>query len=138
MDSDAGSFEDARVLSQDDTALGLAAKLRRRELSSEELTRSSFETIARENPRIAAFVELDEKRAVAAARKADERLAQGGDLPLFLGVPTGIKDHEHMKWMGTRVGSRALQWVVWPADGMLATRCREGGFILLGKLATSE
>jgi amidase len=120
------------------SALDLAARLRRREISAVEALQYSLDVIARENTEIQAFIELDEKRAFLAASDADRRLARGGDQPLFLGVPTGIKDHEHMRWMHTRAGSRALTWVVSPVDSVLASRCREGGFVLLGKLATSE
>jgi amidase len=120
------------------SALKLAALLRRREVSAVELTKNAFAVIARENPSIQAFVEMDDRRAIRAAEAADRRLAEGGDLPLFLGIPTGIKDHEHMRWTGTRAGSRALSWVVSPVDSLIARRCREGGMVLLGKLATSE
>lgn len=119
-------------------ALALARRLRAREVSAVELTRASLDVIARKNPEIAAFVEMDERRALRAAEEADRRLARGGDLPLFLGIPSGIKDHEHMRWMRTRAGSRALTWVISPLDSLLARRCREGGMVLLGKLSTSE
>ena len=46
------------------TALELAGRLRRREVSSVELTRATFATIAEKDPRIHAFVELDERRAL--------------------------------------------------------------------------
>src|SRR5262245_59247575 len=119
----------------DGSARELAARLRRREVSAVEVTRHHLDTIARKNPEIWAFVELDERRALRAAADADRRLGEGGSLPAFLGVPSGIKDHEHMRWMGTRAGSRALTWVRWPADSELASRCRKGGMILLGKLS---
>jgi amidase len=120
------------------SALTLAARLRRREISAVEVTRQYLDVIERKNPEIQAFVQLDERRALRAAEQADRRLAGRGELPLFLGVPSGIKDHEHMRWMKTRAGSRALSWVVSPFDSLLARRCREGGMVLIGKLSTSE
>src|SRR5262252_5167288 len=115
------------------TALELAARLRRREISSVELTRSALAAIEERNGSIGAFVELDERRALRAAAQADARLDRGGTLPLFLGVPTAIKDHEHVRLLHTRVGSRALAWVIAPFDGKLTTRCREAGFVIVGK-----
>src|SRR5262245_13663358 len=56
------------------TALELAARLRRREISSLELTRAAFRSIAERDPAIGAFVELDERRALRAADEADRRL----------------------------------------------------------------
>jgi len=120
------------------TALELAARLRRREISSVELTRAAFAAIAERDPSLGAFVELDERRALRAAAHADERLRRGGTLPLFLGVPTAIKDHEHVRFLHTRVGSRALAWVVSPIDGKVTRRCRDGGFVIVGKTSCSE
>lgn len=118
------------------SALDLAAALRRREISSVELVGAALE--AGERSELAAWVELAPDSALAAARKADAALARGGDLPRFLGVPTGIKDHEQVAWMGVRAGSRALSWARSPIDGKLARRCRAAGFVLAGKLSTSE
>ncbi len=120
------------------SALALAERLRRREVSAVEVVRAAFQVVAQRNPDLQAFVELDERRAVAAATRLDARGARGPDRPLFQGVPSAIKDHEHMRWMGTRAGSRALSWVVSPFDSLLARRCREGGMVLLGKVSTSE
>jgi amidase len=120
------------------TALELAARLRRREISSLELTRAAFRSIAERDPSIGAFVELDERRALRAATEADHRLRKGGDLPPFLGVPTAIKEHEHVRFLHTRVGSRALAWVVSPIDGTITKRCRDGGFVIVGKTSSSE
>ncbi|HVY49743.1 MAG TPA: amidase [Minicystis sp.] len=121
-----------------ESARDLAARLRRREVSAVEVTRRALAEVARRDGEIAAFVEVDERDAMRAAAEADARLARGGELPAFLGVPTGIKDHEHVRGMGTRAGSRALAWVVSPFDSKLTRRCREGGFTILGKLSTSE
>lgn len=116
----------------------LARLLRARKVSAVEVTKATFARIDELNPDLAAFVDLDRRRALRAAKEADQRLARGGELPSFLGVPTGIKDQEHMRGVRTQAGSRALQWVLWPVDGELARSCREGGFILCGKLSTSE
>ncbi len=120
------------------TALELAARLRRREISSVELTKATFAAIAEKDGELGAFVDLDERRALAAAGAADKRLARGGKLPPFLGVPTAIKDHEHVRFLHTRVGSRALSWVISPIDSKVTQRCREGGFVIVGKTSCSE
>jgi amidase len=120
------------------SALEIAMLLRRRALSSEELVRHHLGVVARENPRIAAFVEIQAGRALRAARRADAQRARTDDPPAFLGVPTGIKDHEHVRGFRSRVGSRAFRFVLVPVDGLVARACRRGGFVLLGKLATSE
>ena len=119
-------------------AFELAALLRGREVSSVELVRASLEAIAARDGELAAFVDIAPRRALAAARRADRQLARGGELPPFLGVPTGIKDHEPVRFHFTRAGSRALRWVVAPFDGHVARACKRAGFVIVGKTSTSE
>jgi amidase len=120
-----------------DSALELAARLRRRELSSVELVRHCLGAIRRANPDLGSFVAVAEARALREAAGADRRLARGDRAP-FLGVPTAIKDIEHVRGHATRMGSRAFRWLYAPLDGGTARACRRAGFVLLGKVATSE
>lgn len=121
-----------------ESALDLAALLRQREVSSVEVTRHFLDVIARKNAEIAAFVEVRRKRALADAGRADRVLARRAAAPAFLGVPTGIKDSDPLRGSFVRVGSRAFRWVLSPVDGHVARTCRRGGFVFLGKTATSE
>src|SRR5207244_5480541 len=118
-------------------ARDLAARLRRRELSSVELVRDTLDHIRARDPELGAFVEVAGRRAIAQARRADELLARGHPAP-FLGVPTAIKDHEPVRGLGTRLGSRAFRWIVSPIDGHVARACRRAGFVIIGKTACSE
>ena len=120
------------------SALALAARLRRRELSSEEVMRHHLGVIERDDPALQAFVEIAPERALRAARAVDARLRRGDEPGLFAGLPTGIKDHEHLRFMRTRAGSRALRWAWIPFDGYVARACRSAGMIPIGKLSTSE
>jgi amidase len=119
------------------SALELAAMLRRREITSVELTRRCLDAI---DPQLGAFVSIDRASAMRQAARADKRLDHPDrrELPPFLGVPTGIKDHEHLRGHFTRLGSRAFRWLYSPVDGFVARTCRRAGFVLVGKLATSE
>jgi len=119
-------------------ALDLAARLRRRDVTSVELVERAFDRIARERE-LGAFVAIDRARALRDARRADARLARGSvDGAPFLGVPTGIKDHEPVRGYVTGLGSRAFRWLWTPIDGHVARACRRAGFVVLGKTATSE
>src|SRR6185436_15134438 len=53
-------------------------------------------------------------------------------------VPTAIKDIEHVRGHVTAFGSRAFRWLYAPIDGGTARACRRAGFVLLGKVASSE
>jgi amidase len=122
----------------DRPALELAAMLRRREVSSVELVRASLDAISKRDGELCAFVDVSPRRALAAARRADEMLAHRGVHPPFLGVPTGIKDHEPVRFHYTRLGSRAFRWLIAPYDGHVAHACKRAGFVIVGKTATSE
>lgn len=121
------------------SALEIADLLKKREVSSRELVGHYLHVMDLENPGLGSFVERNEKRALKEADQADARLAKREPrAPMFLGVPTGIKDHENLAGYFTRVGSRAYRWVYSPFDGAVARACRNAGFVFLGKLATSE
>lgn len=119
------------------TALEQARLVREGVVSSEELTRLYLDRIARLNPHLNAFVSV--APAIAAARKKDARRQRAREgAPPFDGVPIGIKDLNVVRWMVTRWGSRAVPHLALPFDDVTVASLRRAGFVMLGKLATSE
>ena len=120
------------------SALELAAQIRARAISSLELTRLYLERIETLNPRLHAFVRVHRRRALAQARRKDAEAARGaGTLPPFHGVPTAIKDLNFVRGSVSRFGSRGV-WIPAPFDCHSTASIRAGGFVILGKTATSE
>jgi amidase len=120
------------------TALEQAGMVRARTISSEELSRLYLDRIARLNPGLNAFVSVFRRRALADARDKDRMVRAGGTLPTFHGVPIGIKDLNFVRGSWTRMGSRAATPVFAPIDDRTTASLRRGGFVILGKLSTSE
>ena len=120
------------------TALEQAALIRSKAISSEELVRAYLDRIDRLQPKLNAFVTTFRHRALADARAKDAALRRGGDLPLFHGVPTAIKDLNMVRWSRTRMGSRGMIPLISPIDDLTTAAVRRGGFVILGKTATSE
>ncbi|MBS2024198.1 MAG: amidase, partial [Deltaproteobacteria bacterium] len=120
------------------TALEQAARIRSGELSSEELTRGYLARIGAHNPKLTAFVQVFAARALRAARKKDAERKAGGTLPPFHGVPICIKDLNLVRGSFTRFGSRAMRYVWSPVDDQTVAQLRRGGFVMVGKTATSE
>lgn len=122
------------------TALEQAALIRARALSSESLVRLYLDRIERIDPQLHAFVGLFRRRALAQARDKDRltRRRGGDELPPFHGVPVGIKDLNLVRFAWTRFGTRAALPIFSLVDDRTTASLRRGGFVILGKLATSE
>jgi amidase len=121
------------------TALELAAAVRERRVSAEELAWDTFDAIRRLDPVVSAFVDVLEDDALRAAAAIDRRLRKREPaLPPFLGVPIGIKDLNAVRGSFTRFGSRAFERLFTPFDDASASRLRKAGFVIVGKTATSE
>lgn len=124
------------------SALQQAELVVRREVSSVELVRLYQERVRRLDSRVNAFVTLFGRRALVKAQLADAAVARsrrrGGRLGAFHGVPIGLKDLDPVRFAFSKMGSRAYRYLWSPVDGDVARRLRPGGFIILGKLATSE
>jgi amidase len=125
----------------DASALEQARLIRDGSLSSEELTRFYLKRIAEKNEGLQAFVTVFGRRALLAARRKDAERARSrdrADLPPFHGVPIGIKDLNGVRMAPRRLGSRAFKYLFWPVDDASVAQIRAGGFVFVGKLATSE
>jgi aspartyl-tRNA(Asn)/glutamyl-tRNA(Gln) amidotransferase subunit A len=119
------------------TLAELAAALRARELSSEELTRACLERIARLDPQLNSFVTVTETLALEQARAADAALARGEAGPLT-GIPLAHKDIFCTDGVLTSCGSRMLANFTAPYDATAVARLREAGMVLLGKTNMDE
>jgi len=119
------------------TLSGLLAALTERRVSSVELTRLFLARIASVNPKLNAFITVDEAGALAAARLADERRARGEAGPLE-GIPVAHKDIFCTRGMRTTCGSRMLADFVSPYDAHVVERFAAAGAVLLGKTNMDE
>ena len=120
------------------SALTQARLIREGQVSSAELVRKTLDRITELNPHYQAFVGVFE-RAVAVARRKDRiRQRSRSDLPLFHGVPLGIKDLNVVRWTTTRYGSRAVPHLPLPVDDYTVAPLRHAGFVIVGKLSSSE
>lgn len=119
-------------------ATSAAALIRRRALSPVELTRAVLAAIAREQPRLNAFVTVLADQAMAAARAAEQAVMDGAPLGPLHGVPVHIKDQVDTAGIRTTHGSAIFAENLPARDDITATRLREAGTILLGKTTMPE
>lgn len=111
------------------------AMLRRKETSTVELVRDQLSHIKKLDPRLGAYLYVDEAGALQAA---EERDREGHfDLPLA-GVPIAIKDVLVTRDMPTTAGSKILEGYLSPYDATAVRKLKDAGAILLGKTNCDE
>jgi len=115
----------------------LAARLAARQVSSVELCQDYLARIKTHNPRLNAFITVDEERTLAEARAADQRRAAGETGPL-LGVPLAHKDIFCAEGWPSTCGSRMLANFVSPYDAHVISQFKAAGMPSLGKTNMDE
>ncbi len=113
------------------------AKLRKREISSRELTRACLDRIAAVEPKLNAFITVTEREAIEQAAAADKRLASR-EAPPLCGIPLGIKDIYATRGVKTTCASRILANFIPPFDATVIARLRAEGAVFVGKANMDE
>src|SRR3989440_831163 len=120
------------------TAVQLADRIRRRDVSVTEVVRAHLAQIERVNPKVNAIVPLPAECALDDARAKDAALARGeAPGPLF-GLPVAHKDLVPTKGIRTTFGSPIYRDNVPAIDGLIIERLRAAGAVTLGKTNTPE
>jgi aspartyl-tRNA(Asn)/glutamyl-tRNA(Gln) amidotransferase subunit A len=115
----------------------LTEKLARRELSSKEATQACLNRIREVDPRLNAFLHVDEQDALAQAEAADQRRAQGAQSSL-LGVPLAIKDLLAVRGQRLSCASKMLESFVSPYDATVIEKLKKAGAVVFGRLNMDE
>jgi amidase len=120
------------------SACKLLAMLRRREISSSELTKAAYERIRRVNPRLNAIVTLREDHALEEAAESDRRLAAGAGIRPLEGLPITIKDSIATAGVRSTDGMKILEHNVPDRDAPSVARYRHAGAVMIGKTNIPE
>src|ERR687894_638997 len=115
------------------SATDAARALRRRELSSRELTEMLLTRIDSVNPELNAVVELRREAALQEAAADDEATARGDDVGPLHGLPMTIKDSFNVAGLHTTWGNPAFKEFVSDRDATVARRLKRAGAIIIGK-----
>ncbi|HSP55428.1 MAG TPA: Asp-tRNA(Asn)/Glu-tRNA(Gln) amidotransferase subunit GatA [Dehalococcoidia bacterium] len=119
------------------TMTDAAEALRRREVSSVDLTEAAFNRIRALDGDIHAFLTPTEEPAMEQARRADRLLVQGEAGPLT-GIPAAIKDVISTQGVRTTAGSKILEPFIPTYDANVITLLKEAGLVMLGKTNMDE
>ena len=114
------------------TALQAAEAIRKKQVSSVELTRRVFERIDRYNPQLNAFAYQLREDALAQAAKADAALAKGKSLGVLHGVPVTVKESYGVAGHPCTWGLPPLKDSRAPQNSEVVARLLNAGAVLVG------
>ena len=115
-----------------------AQAIRRKKVSSVELTRACLEQAKHVQPKLNCFIAIDEEEALKAARRADRLLARGGRVGALHGVPLAHKDMYYRAGKISTCGSKILKEYRPSVTATVIERLDEAGAIGLGNLNMAE
>ena len=118
------------------TVAELSRALRRKEISSVELTRVFLERINKYKD-LNAFITVDPERSLAQAKAADARIARG-QAGALTGVPIAQKDIFCADGWLTTCGSKILSNFTAPYDATIIEKFNKAGSVCLGKTNMDE
>jgi amidase len=115
------------------SAVDLAAKLRNKEIGSEELARYFIARIEQYDKKLNAIVVRDFDRALEAARRADSLMAKGQIAGPLHGLPMTIKESYDIAGLPTTWGIPEAAQNIASADSAVVERFKSAGALFLGK-----
>lgn len=114
----------------DRTAAELLAMLRKREVSSREITESVFSRIRDREESLHAYITITPETAL--------RQAPPSPAPALNGIPVAVKDNLCTRGIRTTCGSRILEDYVPPYDATCVRKVLDAGAVLVGKTNLDE
>ncbi|QNI37736.1 amidase [Edaphobacter albus] len=113
----------------------LAELIRRRKVSSMELTKMYLARLKRYDPRLHFVITLTEERALKQAADADKEIASGRYRGPLHGIPWGAKDLLAVKGYRTTWGAGGFEQQQFDYDATVVQRLDTAGAVLLAKLS---
>ena len=116
----------------------LRDKLAKKEITSEDITKSYIKRIEEKEPDVKAFVNTTLEDALKNAQEVDKKIAQGEKVSELAGIPIGIKDNICTKGVKTTCSSKMLENFVSPYDATVMEKINSEDLVMLGKLNMDE
>jgi Asp-tRNA(Asn)/Glu-tRNA(Gln) amidotransferase A subunit family amidase len=120
------------------SAVCMAEQIRQRKISPVELVDAHLARIANLNPRLNAFVQLDEARARRDAQALESATVRGEFRGPLHGVPVSIKSSLDVAGLRCESGTKLRAGHIAAKDAVLVSRLKAAGAIVLGVTNTPE
>lgn len=112
--------------------------LKNKEISAVELTTAAFERINAVEEKLGAFNSLTKETALETAKKVDEKIAKGEELPLLAGIPLALKDNMNLVGSKTTASSKILENFVSPYNATVTEKLLGNLVPIVGKANLDE
>ena len=112
--------------------------IKEKKVSATELTKASLERINLVDDKLGAFNSLTEDTALETAKKVDEKVAKGEELPLLAGVPLALKDNMNLIGSKTTASSKILENFVSPYNATVTEKLLNNLVPIVGKANLDE
>lgn len=112
--------------------------LKNKEISAVELTNAAFERIDSLDGKIGAFNSLTKDIALETAKKVDDKISKGEELPLLAGVPLALKDNMNLIGSKTTASSKILENFVSPFNATVTEKLLGNLIPIVGKANLDE
>lgn len=120
------------------TATEQRKALLNKEVSAVELTNAAFERIDEVENKVEAFNCLTKDLAIETAKKVDEKIAKGEELPLLAGIPLSLKDNMNLIGYPTTASSKILENFISPYNATITEKLLNNLIPIVGKVNLDE
>jgi len=120
------------------TAHQLRDKLKKKEISCSEITKSSYRRIEEVEDKVNSFIRLEKESALLKAKEVDALIASGGSVEDLTGIPVAVKDNICTKNITTTCASKILKNYVPVYNASVIEKLESRNYILLGKSNMDE
>ena len=120
------------------SAMEQFSAIKEKKVSAVELTKASLDRINSIDEKLGAFNSLTEEIALDTAKKVDEKVSKGEELPLLAGVPLALKDNMNLIGSRTTASSKILENFVSPYNATVTQKLLDNLIPIVGKANLDE
>ncbi|MDR1196110.1 MAG: Asp-tRNA(Asn)/Glu-tRNA(Gln) amidotransferase subunit GatA [Endomicrobium sp.] len=116
----------------------LRTKICAGEVKSVDAVKACYKRIKEVEPKVKAFLKLNEEQALKHAAASDEKIRSGQKCGVLEGVPIAIKDNIMIKGESMTSASKYLENYVSPYDATVIERLKSAGAVFIGRTNMDE
>ncbi|MEG1782894.1 MAG: amidase family protein, partial [Oscillospiraceae bacterium] len=120
------------------TAKQMKDLLAKKEVTSQEITKSVLERIEKTDKDINAYISYNFDAALEQAKAVDEKIAKGETLGEMAGIPVAVKDNMCTKDLLTTCSSKMLYNFVPPYNATVVEKLLNSNAVIIGKTTMDE